>query len=95
MLERKSHPTVNNYSVEQEGETLSLYLKDEEGKTYFTRKVWEYCDGQTSYLMINGNLYPVIRLQNAYYVFGAKHYTIKTTRIPIITLSADTLAACR
>jgi hypothetical protein len=39
-------------------------------------------------MMINGNLYPVMRQQNAHYVFGAKHYTIKTTRIPIITLSA-------
>jgi hypothetical protein len=85
---RNNNPTINNYAVEQEGETLSLYLQDEEGKSYFTRKIWGYCDGQTSYVMINGNLYPVMRQQNAHYVFGAKHYTIKTTRIPIITLSA-------
>ena len=37
--------------------------------------------------MINGNLYPVLRQKNAYYVFGAKDYEIKTYKMHIFLIS--------
>ena len=83
---RNNRPTITDYVIEQDKGTLSLYIKDEDGKPYFSRKIWGYCDGEQSFVMINGNLYPVLRQQHAFHVFGAKDYTIKTTRIPIFLL---------
>lgn len=84
---RKNQPSILNYDIQPDENGLSqLYLKDETGKPYFSRKMWGYCDGQQCYAMMDGNLFPVFSVNHAFYVFGSKEYQIKTKIMPILLI---------
>jgi hypothetical protein len=61
-------------------------MKDEQGLSYFSRKMWGYCDGHQCYVMMDGNLFPIIAVQHSYYVLGSKEYLVKKTSMPIFLL---------
>lgn len=63
---------------------MNLFLKDEQGKSYFSRKMWGYCDGEHLFVMMDGNLFPVLRDENAFYVYGSKEYIVKKTNAPLL-----------
>lgn len=82
---RNNNPTILNYEIQaDENDLKQLYLKDGNGKTYFSRKMWGYCDGQQCYAMMDGNLFPVISVNHAFYVFGSRQYEKKGTAVPIL-----------
>jgi hypothetical protein len=82
---RNNQPSILNYEIQpDENGLMQLYLKDEQGKSYFSRKMWGYCDGKNCYVMMNGNLFPVLFIDHAFYVWGSKEFRRKTKQIPII-----------
>jgi len=82
---RNNQPSILNYELRADENGLrQLYLKDETGRSYFSRKMWGYCDGQQCYAMMDGNLFPIIPVQHSFYVFGSKQYELKTTSVPIL-----------
>lgn len=84
---RNNQPSIFNYEIQPDENGLNqLYLKDETGKPYFSRKMWGYCDGQQCYAMMDGNLFPVLSVNHAFYVFGSKEYKIKRTFMPVLIL---------
>ena len=84
---KNNRPTIFDYEVKQEDNFLmSLHLKDEQGTAYYSRKMWGYCDGKELYVMMDGNLFPVLPCNGAYYVLGSKEYQVKTTKMPVFLL---------
>lgn len=82
---RNNHPSVFNYVIEKgENGLLHLYLKDERGNTFFSRKMWGYCDGERCYMMMDGNLSPLFKVDHAFYAWGFRESKIKTTSVPVI-----------
>lgn len=70
---KKNKPSIVDYEIRQSGDSMrELILKDEQGKSYFSRRMWGYCDGQQSYVTIVGNLFPLLRYNHAYYIWGSK-----------------------
>ncbi len=84
---RNNQPSIFNYDIQPDENGFSqLYLKDETGKPYFSRKMWGYCDGEQCYAMMDGNLFPVLSINHAFYVFGSKEYKIKTKIMPVLLI---------
>jgi hypothetical protein len=70
-----NEPSDVAFEVQKDKAGLSsLYIKNETGQLRYTRNVWGYCDGQRSYIMLDGNLFPIYQNGYAFYVFGSKRY---------------------
>jgi hypothetical protein len=81
---RNNQPSILDFEIQQDNnDNIELFLKDEAGKPYFTRKVWGYCDGYNCYKMMDGDLFPILSIQHAFYVWGAKGYRIGYTGVPV------------
>lgn len=81
---RNNKPSIFNYEIEKENSSsMTLRLKDEQGKSYYSRKMWGYCDGQQTYVMMDGNLFPIFTYDRAYYVYGSKEYLVKKNYLPL------------
>lgn len=84
---RNNQPSIHNYEVIQNSEGhLDLFLKDEAGESYFSRKMWGYCDGEHCYTMMDGNLFPVLQVDHAFYVFGSREYKLVKTKVPLFAV---------
>lgn len=84
---RNNKPSVLNYEVKQDGNSfMTLHLIDEQGKSYYSRKMWGFCDGQQVYVMMDGNLFPAILQNQAWYVYGSKEYKVKNYSAPVFFL---------
>ena len=84
---RNNKPSVFNYDIDKEkNSSMSLRLIDEQGKSYYSRRMWGYCDGQQTYVMMDGNLFPILNYGRAYYVYGSKDYLTKKSGVPIFLL---------
>ena len=58
---RNNQPSISHYDIQPDENGLpQLYLKDEQGNSYYSRKMWGYCDGKNCFVMMNGNLFPVL-----------------------------------
>jgi hypothetical protein len=91
---RNNQPSIFNYDIRPDENGFSqLYLTDEKGKPYFSRKMWGYCDGQQCYAMMDGNLFPVLSIDHAFYVFGSKEYKIKKKIMPVLLFVSPLMLA--
>jgi len=74
-----NEPSIGNaeLSADKTG-SVELDIPDENGQLYYTRSVWGYCDGSHTYLMIDGNLFPIFIICHQFYVLGSKEYRSKS-----------------
>jgi len=63
-------PSIHNFETTRDKDRLLLYLKQNDGTSYYTRGAWGYCDGKTIYVMKDGMLVPVWKEGKAFYLFG-------------------------
>ena len=90
---RNNRPSMSNYEIRSDENGLTqIYLKDEKGQSYFSRKIWGYCDGKQCYTMMDGNLFPVLSVNHAFYVFGSREYQMSMSIAPIVLLPFGLLA---
>jgi len=94
---RNNTPSIQDFEIKMENNKPLLYIK--EGETsYYTHKVWGYCDGKDIYIMRAGVLCPVWREGKAWYfpsspppstanITGANNAGIRRNRI--FTLDID------
>jgi hypothetical protein len=45
-----------------------------------------YCDGKQCYAMMDGNLFPILSVDHAFYIFGSREYKKRTAKVPLIFL---------
>lgn len=60
-----------------DGGNFELRIPDENGQLFYTHTVWGYCDGSHSYIMMDGNLFPIFQVQHQFYALGSKEYQLK------------------
>jgi len=82
---RKNAPSILQYEVSKDKSgNMELRIPDESGHLYYTHSVWGFCDGNQSYVMMDGNLFPVFRVYHQFYVLGSKGYRDKKLWLPFI-----------
>ncbi len=87
-----NQPSGLAYEIQKDKDGLSmLYLKDENGKVYYSRNVWGFCDGENCYKMMDGNLFPIFKSGKAFYILGSDQYKVKTNVTPLFILAAPWL----
>lgn len=74
---RNNQPSISNYDVQTDGTGFQLYLKDETGKSYYSRKMWGFCNGELCYAMLDGNLCPIFSVGHSFYVLGSTDKEVK------------------
>jgi hypothetical protein len=80
---RNNKPSISKYELSKDrNANLELSIPDENGKFYYTHTAWGLCDGKQRYVMMDGNLFPVFRVDHQFYVLGSKQYRTKKTIVP-------------
>jgi len=76
-----NRPSIADYEIVKNRNTeMELHIRDEEGKLYYTHKMWGFSDGTHCFVMMDGTLFPILPVQHTFYVLGSKEY--KALRAP-------------
>jgi hypothetical protein len=81
---KNNAPSIAGYEIRVDRGSLVLYIKEGGGESYYSHKVWGYCDGKNAFMLLDGDLYPVWKEQKSFYLLGSKEKVVSSTRIPII-----------
>ena len=72
---RNNRPSITDYKITKDNQgNLELRVKDADGQYYYSHTLWGFCDGWQAYVMMDGNLFPVFRVQHQFYVLGSDQY---------------------
>ena len=84
---RNNAPSIKNAEMTTDNTGIFvLRVPDENGQLYYTHTAWGYCDGSQSYVMMDGNLFPIFIIHHQFYVLGSKQYQISGAIIPLYIL---------
>lgn len=67
---RNNAPSIRNFEIKMEHGDRLLYIKEPDGKTYYSHDAWGYCDGKEIFVMRDGVLCRAWREGNAFYFVG-------------------------
>jgi len=79
---KNNAPASVNFKVSSVGSSYVLHLI-ENGTEVFERKAWGVNDGKNTYIVQNGQLYPLYRSNNAFYWMGYKEVTKANYNMPV------------
>jgi hypothetical protein len=81
---RNNQPSVTAYQLTKDKQgMLELQTADANGHYTYTHTAWGLCDGKQSYVMMDGNLFPVFVLHHQFYVLGSKRYSVNDVWLPL------------
>jgi len=81
---RNNQPSVTAYQLTKDRQgMLELQTADANGRYTYTHTAWGLCDGRQSYVMMDGNLFPVFVLHHQFYVLGSKRYSVNDVWVPL------------
>jgi len=82
---RNNSPSVTSYQLTKDKQGLmELQTADANGRYTYTHTAWGLCDGKQSYVMMDGNCFPIFVLHHQFYVLGSKQYSAKQVWIPFL-----------
>ena len=64
---RNNTPSIQNFEIKMEGTSLLLYIKESNGKSYYSHDAWGYCDGKDVFVMRDGALRSAWKEGKAFY----------------------------
>jgi hypothetical protein len=67
---KNNAPSIQNFEIRTEKKNRVLYIKGEDGTSYYSHDAWGYCDGNNIYIMRDGMLYPAWREGQAFYFYS-------------------------
>lgn len=80
---RNNAPSILHFeTLKGKDSLMELHIPDENGQMYYTHKVWGFCDGQHTYVMMDGNVFPVFLVGHQFYVLGSKEYQSHRMWVP-------------
>ncbi len=53
---KNNTPSIQNFEIKMEGANLLLYIKEPNGRSYYSHDAWGYCDGKNVFVMRDGLL---------------------------------------
>jgi hypothetical protein len=72
---KNNQPSITEYELSQEKSSgLSLNTPDGHGHFIFTHTAWGFCDGKQTYVMMDGNVFPIFMVHHQFYILGSKEY---------------------
>jgi hypothetical protein len=75
---KNNQPSTKEYEITKDEQgNMELNIRDEQGKLYYTHTMWGFCDGQHCFVMMDGNLFPILPVDHEWYVWGTKEYAVK------------------
>jgi hypothetical protein len=84
---KNNKPSIGDYELTKDGQgNLELNIKDQQGKLYYTHTMWGFCDGEHSFVMMDGNLFPILPVNHEWYIWGTKEYVTKKFSTPLVIL---------
>lgn len=68
---RNNNPSIRNFELKMEGSNLLLYVKQPNGRSYYSHDAWGYCDGKNLFVMKDGVLRLAWKEGRAFYFSSA------------------------
>jgi hypothetical protein len=91
---RSNQPSITRYELSQDRSgSLEVRIPDDAGQLYYTHTAWGLCDGHQQYLMMDGNLFPILFVHHQFYVLGSKVYKKNKLYVPAFLLMPGPLWA--
>ena len=53
---RNNTPSIQNFEIKTDNANLLLYIRESNGKSYYSHDAWGYCDGENIFIMRDGVL---------------------------------------
>ncbi|MEP7278004.1 MAG: hypothetical protein ABI813_05125, partial [Bacteroidota bacterium] len=69
---KNNNPSLGDFMLQKDRLTDILYVRHPDGSEFVARNVWGYCDGSHAYVQAGDNFFLLQRMENAFYIFGAK-----------------------
>ncbi|MBC7849655.1 MAG: hypothetical protein H7Y31_07960 [Chitinophagaceae bacterium] len=67
---KNNKPAYADFKLREGKSGNYLEIKDAEGKAFYSNNIWGFCDGKIVYVSLVGNLFPVFRTGNGFYVYA-------------------------
>ena len=64
---RNNNPSIQNFEIKMAGPNLLLYIKEPNGRSYYSHDAWGYCDGENIFIMRDGALRSAWKEGKAFY----------------------------
>jgi hypothetical protein len=64
---RNNEPSIQNFEIKMAGPNLLLYIKESNGRSYYSHEAWGYCDGKNIFIMRDGALRSAWKEGKAFY----------------------------
>lgn len=81
---KKGQPTATDYEVKFEKLTDIVYVKEQDGKMYPRRDIWGFSDGQTVFIRMGSNYFPLYHHQNTWEFYGTAAMEFRAPRMPVL-----------
>ncbi|WP_276481236.1 hypothetical protein [Paraflavitalea pollutisoli] len=81
---KKGKPSATEYEVRFETLTDIVYVKEQDGNTYARKDIWGFSDGQTVFIRMGSNFFPLYNHQNTWEFYGTAAMEFKAPRMPVL-----------
>jgi len=68
---KNNTPSIQNFEIKMDGASILLYIKEPNGKSYYSHDAWGYCDGKDVFVMRDGALRIAWREGKAFYFLSS------------------------
>jgi hypothetical protein len=81
---RNNQPSISQYEIgKDKGADITLSIPDGNGHFVYTHTAWGFCDGTQAFVMMDGNVFPILRVHHQFYVLGSREYRSNSVWIPL------------
>ena len=70
---RNNTPSIRDFEIKMEHKERLLYIREPNGKSYYSHDAWGYCDGKDIFIMRDGMLCQAWREGGAFYFHGGTY----------------------
>jgi hypothetical protein len=67
---RDNAPSIHDFEIRKDNGGLAIYLKGDDGTSYYTHNAWGCCDGRQIFLIRDGLLKPLRKAGNSFCFYG-------------------------
>jgi len=81
-----NRPSVTQYELSKDKVSeVALSIPDGNGHFVYTHTAWGFSDGTQAFVMMDGNLFPILRVHHQFYVLGSNEYRSHKVWVPFFS----------
>ncbi|WP_315816433.1 hypothetical protein [Paraflavitalea speifideaquila] len=81
---KNSTPSCTNFEVKFESLADIIYVKEADGSLYPKRNVWGFSDGETVFIRMGSNFFPLYNQERTWEFYGTAAMDFRSFRIPVV-----------